>query len=137
MLNENILQFIPQRAPFVMIDKLIHSNVRATQSSFLVNAENIFVINDKFSEAGLLENIAQTAAAGVGYAARNENKNPVIGYIGAVKDLEIFSLPMINDELITEVEMENRVFDVIFFKGRISSNKIVLAQCELKIVISK
>ena len=95
---ENILSLIPQKPPFVMIGQLLHSDEMITRSRFRVTAENIFTINGRFTEAGLLENIAQTAAARAGYIAQLEHKPVEIGYIGAVKNLEIFELPKTNDE---------------------------------------
>ena len=46
-----------------------------------------------FKEPGLVENIAQTAAARAGYISHTENKPVLVGYIGAVNNLQVFSLP--------------------------------------------
>ena len=137
MSKESILLLIPQRPPFVMIDKLLFSNEHATQSSFRVTADNIFVINGTFSEAGLMENIAQTAAARVGYIAKLENNTAGIGFIGLVKNLEIMGLPIINDNLITEIKVENQIFDVTVITGTVKCNNALVAQCEMKIFINK
>jgi predicted hotdog family 3-hydroxylacyl-ACP dehydratase len=137
MFPEDILLLIPQRPPFVMIDKLLSSDENSTQTAFRVNEENVLVVEGKFSEAGLMENIAQTAAARAGYIAMMENKPVAVGYIGAVKNLEIFDLPKINDELVTEVKIENQVFDVTVISGTVRRNDIVMAQCKMNIFNSK
>ncbi len=136
-LAENILSLIPQRHPFVMISELLYSDQQLTRTGFRVSEDNIFVEHGKFNEAGLLENMAQTAAAGAGYAAGMENRPVDIGYIGAVKNFEIFELPGVNDELITEITIENRIFDVTVVAGNIWCNKKLIARCELKIFIRK
>jgi len=133
--EEDILSLIPQRPPFVMIDKLLYFNETITQTSFLITDENIFVETGEFCEAGLMENIAQTAAARAGYVARLENKPVSAGYIGAVKNLEIMDLPKINDELITEINVENQVFDIILISGRVYCKDKLLATCEMKIFV--
>lgn len=133
--TENILTLIPQRPPFVMVDQLIYSDDKSSRSTFLITKENIFVTNGKFREAGLVENIAQTAAARAGYNAQSENKPVQVGYIGAVKNLEIFALPIINDEIETEVAIENQVFDVTIIVGKVRCNGKLMAQCEMKIFI--
>jgi predicted hotdog family 3-hydroxylacyl-ACP dehydratase len=133
--EENITALIPQRPPFLMIDKLLYCGETITQTSFLVTEENIFVENEEFCEAGLMENIAQTAAARAGYIARLENKPVSGGYIGAVKNLEITSLPKINDKLITEIKIENQVFDVILISGRVCCKDKLVATCEMKIFV--
>ena len=134
---ENILTLIPQRAPFVMVDELLCSDGNSIQTRFRVNEGNVLVMNGEFSEGGLLENIAQTAAAGAGYMAIKEKQPVSGGYIGAVKNLEIFDLPKINDELVTEVRIEIRVFDVTIISGTVRHNDTLIAQCQMNIYISK
>jgi predicted hotdog family 3-hydroxylacyl-ACP dehydratase len=134
---ENILSLIPQKPPFVMVDRLLKSDENSTQTSFVVTKENLLVINGEFTEAGLMENIAQTAAARAGYIAIMEDKPVIVGYIGAVKNLEIFDLPKINDELTTEVKIENRIFDITAISGMVKCSGRILAQCEMNIFITK
>ncbi len=134
---ENILSLIPQRHPFVMVDKLLYSDGQLTRTGFRVKEDNIFVENGKFNEAGLLENMAQTAAAGAGYVAVVENRPVDTGYIGAAKNFEVFGLPAVNDELVTEVMIEHQVFNSIMVAGNIRCNDKLIAVCELKIFINK
>ena len=133
MLTDEILPLIPQGPPFVMVGKLLHMDETVTQSSFLIEANNVFVKDNIFHEAGLMENIAQTAALRAGYLAQKENKPVLPGYIGAVKDFEVFGLPKVNDELVTEITIENQIFDVTVFSGRIWLNGELIAKCEMKV----
>jgi predicted hotdog family 3-hydroxylacyl-ACP dehydratase len=129
----DILSFIPQREPFVMIDTLLLTDDTTTRTNFIISADNIFYANNEFSEAGLMENIAQTAAVGAGKRARNVNKEVFPGYIGAVKNFEVFSLPKINDVLLTEVVITDTFLNMINVKGKISCNELQIAECEMKI----
>jgi predicted hotdog family 3-hydroxylacyl-ACP dehydratase len=133
--KEHIESLIPQRPPFVMIDELIYADENVTRTKLQVREENIFVENGRLREAGLLENIAQTAAARAGYAAKKENGPVRVGYIGAVKNFEVFNLPEISDTLETEIIITNQVFDVTVINGSIKCNNKLLAQCEMKIFI--
>jgi len=135
--EENILSLIPQQRPFVMVDELLFSDDNITKTSFAVREDNVFVINGEFSEAGLMENMAQTAAAGSGNMARIEDRPVATGYIGQVKNLEVFALPVVGDELFTEVKMEVQVFDAGIVSGRVWCNEEVVAQCEMKIFINQ
>ncbi len=135
--KEKILSVIPQRSPIVMVETLLHCDETTTRSGFQVSNENIFTEEGMFREPGLVENIAQTAAAGVGYAAQQKKEPVPIGYIGAVQNLEIFDLPKVGDYLETEVAVTNKVFDVTFVNGSIRTNGNLLAQCEMKIFITK
>lgn len=133
--EENILSLIPQGPPFVMVDKLIYSDETITRTSFLITEENIFTENGTFCEAGLMENIAQTAAARAGYISSLQNKPVTAGYIAAVKNLEIMGLPMIKDELITEIKVETQVFDFMLISGHVSCRDKLVAACEMKIFV--
>jgi predicted hotdog family 3-hydroxylacyl-ACP dehydratase len=135
--SEDILSFIPQRAPFVMVDHLLEMNETITRSEFVVKEENIFVEDGFLKEPGLVENIAQTAAARAGYISKTEDKPVALGYIGSIKNLQIFSLPQTGDHLVTEVKVENQIFDVTLISGSISCNEKTIASCEMKIFINQ
>jgi predicted hotdog family 3-hydroxylacyl-ACP dehydratase len=100
-----------------MVDQLLWSDGRTTRTSFRVLADNQLVENGRFTAAGLLENLAQTAAAGAGYAARGTAESspatPRPGFIASVKNLEIFALPAVDSELLTEISVTAQVADII------------------------
>ncbi len=136
ILEEDILPLIPQRPPFVMIGQLLYSDESTTRTVFRISEENIFVENGRFREPGLMENIAQTAAARAGYIARRSNQPVQVGYIGAVRNLEIAAdLPVTGDELMTEITIRDQVFDVTIINGKVWCKDAVVAQCEMKIFI--
>lgn len=119
-----------------MIDQLIYSDDITTTTNFTVRESNLFVTDGYFREPGLIENIAQTAAARAGYFAMTQSKPVPIGFIGAIKDLEIHELPPVGAELDTEVKLLHQVFDVAIISGIIRSAGKVLVQCEMKIAIN-
>ena len=132
----DILSIIPQKPPFVMVDTLIYCDENIARTNFIVRKENILVEDGALCEAGLVENMAQTAAARSGYLSRIEKKILHIGYIGDVKNLEIASLPKINSLLETEIRIKNQIFDITVISGRVMCDKKLVAECEMKIFIS-
>ena len=132
-----IIGYIPQRPPMVMVGKLLSVEGTTTLTSFLISEDNLFCEEGKFGEAGLIENIAQTAAAGAGYRSLLKNEPPPPGFIGGVKNLVIHSLPVVGDLLITQVSVEHVVFDATVIAGQISINGRPVAECEMKIFLSK
>jgi predicted hotdog family 3-hydroxylacyl-ACP dehydratase len=136
-IEKNILSLIPQQPPFVMVDALSHSDETVTRSQFLVKAENVLTINGQFTEAGLLENIAQTAAARAGYIALSGNQPVKAGYIASIKNFEVFFLPQVNDTLVTEIKMEEPIFNVTMITGTVQCNGQLAAQCEMKIFMEE
>jgi len=132
----DITALLPQGPPFVMVDKLIYSDGHLTCTSFRITPGNPLVENGRLSAAGLMENIAQTAAAGAGYAARAVNEGVRSGYIISVKDLDIRALPEIEAELMTEITITARVADIIVISGKTTCRGEVIATGELKILTS-
>lgn len=134
---ENIQDLIPQRPPFVMVDKVIAYSDTGFITGFTIPAGNIFTESGLFKEPGLLENIAQTAAARAGYVSKAANKPVQVGYIGAVNNFEVLALPPAGGELITEITIENQIFDVTLISGKITCNSQPIARCRMKIFINQ
>jgi 3-hydroxyacyl-[acyl-carrier-protein] dehydratase len=131
----SITTLIPQRPPMVMIDQLMESNSVFAISSFQILPQNIFVHNGKLAEPGLIENIAQTAAAMVGQECANKGIPVPIGFIAAIKELEINSLPEILSTINTTVRVTNTVLNVTIIEGVIRQFEKIVCSCEMKILI--
>jgi predicted hotdog family 3-hydroxylacyl-ACP dehydratase len=134
---DTITQFIPQKEPMVMIDRLLEVKNKKTVTSLVIVECNIFCSNGLFREPGLIENMAQTAAAGVGYVSKSEGKRLPLGFIGGLRNLQIHELPGIGSEIRTEVTVEHEVFDATVVSGKTFVNDRCIAECELKIFLIK
>ena len=133
MITENILQYIPQRPPFIMVDKLLYADLEKATSNLTITNENIFSEDGYFSEAGLLENIAQTVAAGNGFNEQQANKKASGGFIAGVKNFQVFFLPKVNEVLTTDIVVAGKIFNMTTITGKIMCNSELVAQCEMKI----
>ena len=133
--NDQVLDLIPQRSPMVMIHKLVSCDEEITVSNFKILSDNIFIEDGFIAAAGLVENIAQTAAARVGFIWQQQQIPVPLGYIGAVKNLEVLFLPAINSILKTTVKIIHQVFDVTVIEGIIYCDGQIAAKCEMKIFI--
>ncbi len=124
LLPDQVINLIPQKAPFVMIGSLLESDDTSTVSNLVITEDNIFTVDGAFTEPGLVENIAQTGAIRAGYAfsklqEKNPHLEPPVGFIGAIKGLKISALPKIGDVIETIVSVENQVFDITMVKGEV------------------
>ena len=135
--GETILQFIPQRSPMVMVEKLHKAEGGQTIGSLEIKESNIFCKDGFLQEPGLIENIAQTAAVGVGFEYRNENKAIPTGYIGAVQRLTIHKLPEVGKIILTEVNVEHKVFNTTLINSKITCNDELIADCSMKIYLNE
>ncbi len=134
--NTDILNFIPQRYPFVMVDKILFSESKKTITTFYINENNLFCKDGVFMEPGMIENIAQSVAAGRGYEGKKENKSTQIGYIGSIKALKIHFFPLVNTEIKTEIQIQNQILNFTSVIGKIFSGNEIAAECELVIAVT-
>ena len=136
--GEELLQYIPQRNPFVMVDKLYAINDTKVISGFTVTKENVLVEDMTFQEGGLIENMAQTVALFAGYKAAKLGKEAPIGYIAGIKDVIIHQLPLVGEILHTKVEITNELMNMQIAQAEVKDEKgQVLASCELRIFIKE
>jgi predicted hotdog family 3-hydroxylacyl-ACP dehydratase len=131
-----ILTLIPQRPPFVLVDEFHFTDEEHSYSRYLVKEDHVLMENGVLTEGGLVEHIAQTAAARIGYIHQVESKPVPIGYIGAVQDLNVYYLPQAGESLQTSVTVEHQVFNATQVRGKVMSGDKLVAQCALKIFIS-
>jgi predicted hotdog family 3-hydroxylacyl-ACP dehydratase len=86
------------------------------------------------SESAMVEFIAQTAAAFTGYKSLMNNTPVKEGYIGAVKNLQIYGLPRIGAEITSEIEIVNEIVGFTIVTGKVFWNDKLLAECEMRIL---
>lgn len=136
MLSITVNELLPQKYPFRMVDTLIELNEDVLKSTFTILADNVMVEDGEFSAGGLLENMAQTMAAGSGYRYHLKNQAPPKGYIGAIKKVEIINLPKIGDCLLTETKTLHVIGDASIVEAKIFLRDELLAKAELTIFVS-
>ena len=128
-------KLLPQRPPMLMIDRMISMEQNRAVTEFSIRDENIFCDKGLFREAGVLENIAQSAAALNGYLALQGGGKVNLGYIGGIKNMEFRDLPHVGDLLNPTVEETHRVMDALVLTGTCMSGARIIATCELKVFI--
>lgn len=132
---DNILDLIPQRAPIVMVDEFLGMENNMSRTRFTVHKDNIFVDNDEFSECGLIEHIAQSAAARVGYIFKSKNLLIPIGYIGSVNNFVIYQNPKVGDVINTTIEIIQEVFNITLIQAYCYVEGKEIASCRMKIFL--
>jgi len=135
--KDRITELIPQRYPVLMIDELLYSDEIKTVTSFKIKADSIFLREGCLSEYGLIENIAQTAAARVGYIAIESGNAVPLGFIAGIKDLKISDLPKLSEIIITEITVADHVLGMTIITGQSRCNEKILASCEMRIFLEQ
>lgn len=126
---------IPQKPPMVMVDRVTKASEGVVETTFLVREENVLCDRGVFTEAGLVENMAQTAAAGIGAKPDLSGKEPPVGFIGGIRNLKIMRYPAAGDELVTRITVEHEVFDASVVLGEVFLREELIASCQLKIFL--
>jgi len=119
----------------VMIDDLIRHEGPGTTTSLTIREDNLFVEGGVFTEPGIIENMAQTAAAGTGAELPTPGTPPPTGFIGAIKNLVINKLPKTGSRIETTVKVEHTVFNAVIIHGEIRLEEEIIAECEMKIFL--
>ena len=132
---EEALSLIPQRPPFVVVDTLISATGSVFLSSFHVPDEHVLVHQGALLEAGLMENAAQTAAMGMGWAAKLAGSLPPLGFIGALSKVEIYGDARCGDRITTNVSVRHEVMNARVLDAEVRCDRTLLARLELKVFI--
>lgn len=129
---------LPQQEPFVMIGSIVGYDDESTTTETLIKPDNIFVDNGKFNSAGMIENIAQTCAARIGYTNKYILHEGVqIGVIGAVRKLKVTGHPSVGDKITTRVEIMEDIMGVTLAMATITSNGQLLAKGQIKLAVKE
>lgn len=134
----NIKELLPQRDPFIMVGQLLYFDMEKTLVKTIITENNLFVDNGFFTQEGLIENIAQTCAARIGYINKYILKKAIqIGFIGAIKNLKIFRLPEIGETIVTKINVVEEIFGMILVNAVIKSGEETITEAEMKIAIKE
>ena len=133
--GENLIALIPQKVPFVLVSALLSVSENHSVTSFVFDESHVLCHNGKLTVAGLMENMAQTAAAKMGYECALQGKKIPIGFIGDVRDFSFTRLPSAGEELITEIVIVNQIFDVSIITGSVKVNGEEIARGKMKIFV--
>ena len=128
-------ELIPQRPPFIMIDKLVSCDMVVTVTELKVCEDNIFVADGRFTAEGLMENIAQTCAARMGYINLSNGEKVKIGVIGAVNSFDIFQTPKVCERIVTTIEVIEELFQITMVKAFVRCGDETIAQANMKIAL--
>lgn len=135
--KDKIHLILPQQEPFIMIDTLLQHNETSTTTQLTIADNNIMVSNGLFSAAGHLENLAQTAAAYLGYTAFLKGLPAPLGFIASVKNYSIFEHAKVNDTVVSKIEYQSAILNIHIVNATCTCNGKLLNQAELRIFIQE
>ena len=129
-------ELLPQREPFVMVSRLVQFDPVVATTQLDITSDNLFVEEGTLIAAGVIENIAQTCAARIGYINRQSSEGVRLGFIGAIRNLNILRLPKVGETLSTTITVVEEVFGMTLVNAVVKVADEVIAQTEMKIALS-
>lgn len=131
----DILDLIPQRPPIVMVDNFLGLEEGISYTDFTIREDNIFLDKGRMTECGLIEHIAQSAAARVGFIFRSNGEDVPIGYIGSVNKMTVKALPSLGDTVRTSIEVVQEIMGISLVEAHTWSSDTEIADCKMKIFL--
>jgi len=138
----NVLSLLPQRPPFIMIDKLSHCDSDSAKAIFTIREDNLFCTNGAMEETGLIENIAQTCAASASFKQFSEQTDNFasdkvkIGVIVMIQSLEMKRRPLVGEILETTMTIESAVFSTTMVQSEVRIGDETIAVCRMKLLLT-
>ncbi len=136
--NISASEILPQREPFVFVDWLVHYDERETVTVFTVPEEHLLVADGYLTAPGILENMAQSSAARIGYLCKFILHVPVrVGYIGAIRKFRVYRLPSVGETLTTTVLFREDVFGISLVDAVVRVGEDLIAEASLKTTLGE
>ena len=131
--GSELVDLIPQKPPFVLIDTLESVTESSCCTSFTIPANHVLCKDGTLGAAGLIENIAQTCAAKAGYEYALAGKNIPVGFIGDVRHFQCTVRPQANQKICTTINIEHKVFGATIIEGKVELDGKKIAACKMKV----
>ena len=117
-----------------MVDHLTDYSETQSTCDLLVRPDNVFFENGCITAPGIIEHIAQTCAARLGYYNLYILKTGVrLGFIGEVKNLRILRLPREGELVKTTITVIQEIYDVTLVSAEVRVGEEVIVTTDLKI----
>lgn len=128
---------LPQKFPFVMVDKLYSYTETSLTSGFAIEENAIFFQDGNLVESGLIEHMAQSVALHTGYQFFLKQEPAPTGYIGSIKEIELKKLPKLHEEIQTTVSILQEFGGITLVDVVSKINDIEIAKGQMKTVLAK
>ena len=120
-----------------MVDVVWSATEQGAETGLTIHEDNIFVRDGLFREPGLIEHIAQSAAAFAGYGTFIRGEEPKLGFIGEIKESNIYFLPQVGCELHTTLNLIAVVKGISLISAKTTCDGQPVADCQMKIFIKE
>jgi len=142
----DIADFLPHRAPLLMVDNVLALDDSIVETSFKITDDCIFIENNTFTEVGLIENAAQTCSAIVGRSYFDDDDikgegTKLIGFISAIKKVVVKAIPKVGKTIVSKANLKSRFdsegYSICTLECVVYEGKRELLSCEMNLFIQE
>jgi len=119
----------------VMVDAFYGIEEGVSQSGLTIHENNIFCDNGHLREPGIIEHVAQSAAARVGFIFTQKGETVPLGFIGSVDKLSISRLPAVGCQLRTQIAVIQEIGNLSLISAQVKTGDTIIAECRMKIFL--
>lgn len=133
----DIRLLLPQRAPILMVDRLLRADGDEAEACFTVCEGNFFLDDEGcLAETGVLEHMAQSASAFAGWRALGAGgEEPPTGFIGEVKRFHCRRRPHVGEELHTRVVLRAEFDGIWVVEAETQTGGLPVADTQMKLSV--
>ena len=135
--DAELFDLIPQRPPIVMVDLLQNVTDSGAETGLTIKEDNLFVHNGQMQEPGLIEHIAQSAAAFAGFKGYADGGQPRLGYIGEIKRLFVYARPCVGACLHTTLRVLGEAAGITLLAAEVKDGEVLVAEGQMKIFLKE
>lgn len=143
-----ISKFLPHKPPMLMVDRLLELSHQHVKTEYLIAEPNCLIENKVLTEFGLIEHAAQTCSSVVGQSFFIDEKGEeinyertVIGFINSIKNLTLYSLPHVNQTLVSTANLVSKVetdsFVICTMKSETFCDEKLLLEADFNLIITE
>lgn len=142
----DITNFLPHRAPFLMVDKVLALDDENVVTSFKIKGDCIFLEDGVLNEVGMIENAAQTCSAIVGKSYFEDDDiegegTKLIGFISAIKKITVIDCPKLDEIITSKAKLKSRFdadgYSICTIQCSIYQEDQEMLSCELNLFIQE
>lgn len=132
----DIHTLLPQQEPMVMVERLTMFSETAIITETEIHADNLFAAKGVLTTAGIMENIAQTCAARIGYVNKYIlHRGIQVGVLAAISGLKVMDHPHVGNTITTTVRVLEQFMGIMLAEASVESVGKLMATTRIKLAV--
>lgn len=117
-----------------MVDRFECGDEEACTTELNIREDNIFLTDGRIAAEGIIEHIAQTAAAYIGYRRKEAGEDVNLGFIGDIKRCTIAdTMPVTGQTVKTAMRVVSQVGNITMISAESQVDGETVVSCRMKL----